>query len=237
MDQTYTLRTHVFNIDSNIIPPSTLSSPRWCLFFSSCVLFFRCWGRTKESIKKDGWHLWYSVACLCLEGFYLSPVSNPEDHPLTACLTVYSQLLPIGLSADCLLCPQSDYALRHDDKGLTKREWENSWYRSRDILMAGSVATSWNLIFIRMKRNSLRLIESWRMPSSRMWRRIDLVWTDVSEECIASIFRVEKFASEEPAWAGGCRVCSFFGGRGVITVSKQVLLRISSVKVILLIII
>jgi hypothetical protein len=31
-----------------------------------------------------------------------------------------------------------------------------------------------------------------------MWRR-DLVWTDVSEERIAFIFRVEKSASEEPA--------------------------------------
>jgi hypothetical protein len=40
-----------------------------------------------------------------------------------------------------------------------------------------------------------------------MWRRVDLVWIDVSEERIASIFRVAKPASEEPAWAGGCR-CS-----------------------------
>jgi hypothetical protein len=40
-----------------------------------------------------------------------------------------------------------------------------------------------------------------------MWRRVDLVdWTDVSEERIASISRVEKSASEEPAWAGGCRL-------------------------------
>jgi hypothetical protein len=30
-----------------------------------------------------------------------------------------------------------------------------------------------------------------------MWRCVDLVWTDVSEERIASIFRVEKSASEE----------------------------------------
>jgi hypothetical protein len=29
-----------------------------------------------------------------------------------------------------------------------------------------------------------------------MWRRVDLVWTDVSEELIASIFRVEKSASD-----------------------------------------
>jgi hypothetical protein len=30
------------------------------------------------------------------------------------------------------------------------------------------------------------------MPSLGMWRRVDLVRTDVSEERVASIFRVEK---------------------------------------------
>jgi hypothetical protein len=40
-----------------------------------------------------------------------------------------------------------------------------------------------------------------KMPSSGVWRRVDVVdWTDVSEDRIASIFRVEKSASEEPAW-------------------------------------
>jgi hypothetical protein len=37
-----------------------------------------------------------------------------------------------------------------------------------------------------------------------MLRCVDLVWTDVSEECIASFFRVEKSASEEPGWTGEC---------------------------------
>jgi hypothetical protein len=37
-----------------------------------------------------------------------------------------------------------------------------------------------------------------------MCRRVDIVWTEVSEERIASIFRVEKSASEEPKRAGGC---------------------------------
>jgi hypothetical protein len=37
----------------------------------------------------------------------------------------------------------------------------------------------------------------WRMPSSGMWRRVDLVWADISEEHIAN---------KEPAWAGGCRL-------------------------------
>jgi hypothetical protein len=49
----------------------------------------------------------------------------------------------------------------------------------------------------------------WRMPSSRMWCHVDLVWTIVSEERIASIFRVEKSTSKEPAtcssWFLACR--------------------------------
>jgi hypothetical protein len=42
-----------------------------------------------------------------------------------------------------------------------------------------------------------------RMPSSGTWCHVDLVRTDVLEERIASIFRVEKYSSKEPAWAGG----------------------------------
>jgi hypothetical protein len=39
-----------------------------------------------------------------------------------------------------------------------------------------------------------------------MWRRVDPVkLTDVSEERIASIFRVEKSAREETAWTGSSR--------------------------------
>jgi hypothetical protein len=41
-----------------------------------------------------------------------------------------------------------------------------------------------------------------------MWSRVDLVWTDVSEERFASIFRAEKSATEELAWAGGRRYSS-----------------------------
>jgi hypothetical protein len=39
-----------------------------------------------------------------------------------------------------------------------------------------------------------------------MWRCVDLVLTNVSEERIASICRVAKFASEALALAGGCRL-------------------------------
>jgi hypothetical protein len=39
-----------------------------------------------------------------------------------------------------------------------------------------------------------------------MWRSVGLVLTDVSEERIASIFRVPKFASEALVLAVGCRL-------------------------------
>jgi hypothetical protein len=54
-------------------------------------------------------------------------------------------------------------------------------------------------------RNTLEDLR-FSMPSSEMWRRVNLVWTDVSDERIASIFRVDKSAIEEPVWAGGCRL-------------------------------
>jgi hypothetical protein len=44
----------------------------------------------------------------------------------------------------------------------------------------------------------------WSMPSSGIWRRVVLVWTDVSEEYISAILRVQKSASEETMWAAGC---------------------------------
>jgi hypothetical protein len=58
-----------------------------------------------------------------------------------------------------------------------------------------------------------------------MWRCVDLVWTDVSEERIASIFRVEKSASEEPARSGGCRQSAGTIFRYVMTCSQVVHLR------------
>jgi hypothetical protein len=32
---------------------------------------------------------------------------------------------------------------------------------------------------------------------------VDLIWADISEEHMTSVFGVEKSVSEEPAWAGG----------------------------------
>jgi predicted transcriptional regulator len=43
-----------------------------------------------------------------------------------------------------------------------------------------------------------------------MWHHVDVVLTDISEECIGSIFRVEgkirKYASEEPVRVGASRL-------------------------------
>jgi hypothetical protein len=47
-------------------------------------------------------------------------------------------------------------------------------------------------------------VKSWRIPFSGVWRCVVLVWTNVLEERIASIFRVEKSASKVTVWAGGC---------------------------------
>jgi hypothetical protein len=43
-----------------------------------------------------------------------------------------------------------------------------------------------------------------------MWRLVDLVWTDVSEERIASIFQVEKSATKKQVWAGGSRLSVYW---------------------------
>jgi hypothetical protein len=79
----------------------------------------------------------------------------------------------------------------------------------RGLFPAGKAAGAWkspltsNILLYNLRFSQRWL---WRMLSSWVGRHGDLVWTDVSEENIASIFRVEKFASEEPAWAGGCRL-------------------------------
>jgi hypothetical protein len=44
------------------------------------------------------------------------------------------------------------------------------------------------------------------MSSSGMWRGVNRATAGVSEERIASIFRVEKSASGKPTSAGGCRL-------------------------------
>jgi hypothetical protein len=59
-------------------------------------------------------------------------------------------------------------------------------------------------VLMNRQHSEIRIRWLWRMPSSGMWRCADVVWTDVSEEPVAPIFRVENSASEEPAWASGC---------------------------------
>jgi hypothetical protein len=51
--------------------------------------------------------------------------------------------------------------------------------------------------WVCLKKFNKQEVNIRRMSSSGMWRRVDLAITDVSEERIASIFMVEKSASEE----------------------------------------
>jgi hypothetical protein len=64
-----------------------------------------------------------------------------------------------------------------------------------------------------------------RMPTSGMCRRVDIVWTHVSEERIASIFKVEKSESEEPAWAGGCRLQRHIPEDGILQSHRREILK------------
>jgi hypothetical protein len=50
-------------------------------------------------------------------------------------------------------------------------------------------------IFVFVAYNLHYRYRSWRMPSSGMWRRVGLLWTNVSEEHVASIFSVEEIVN------------------------------------------
>jgi hypothetical protein len=73
------------------------------------------------------------------------------------------------------------------------------------VLLKGKRISKTTMVVVFYIHESANLELSWRMPSSWMWCHVDLLWTDVSEECIAFIFSVKESASEESAWAGGCR--------------------------------
>jgi hypothetical protein len=72
------------------------------------------------------------------------------------------------------------------------------------------------LVNIKTEKNAV----SWDVA------RVDLVWSDVSEKRIASIFKVEKFASEEPTWAGGYSCWILRSSPKRSTVNKWVMCRI-----------
>jgi hypothetical protein len=86
----------------------------------------------------------------------------------------------------CFWCEIMQFACDHLPKIMSKME-----HGARSDFIKQKM---WKSLFLR------------RVPSSGMWRRVDLVRTDVSEEHVAPIFRLEKSASEEPASAGGCRL-------------------------------
>jgi hypothetical protein len=69
---------------------------------------------------------------------------------------------------------------------ILARVWESNFILSLDVYFTAR--------FTKQKTDGKR-----RKPTSGIWRRVEIVFTDVSEERIASIFRVEsknKSASE-----------------------------------------
>jgi hypothetical protein len=70
-----------------------------------------------------------------------------------------------------------------------------------DITPCSPLTVTW-----RFRGIYYHYFQGWRVSEIRNQHKVGiLVRTDVSEEPIASIFRVEKSSREEPAWAGGCR--------------------------------
>jgi hypothetical protein len=61
--------------------------------------------------------------------------------------------------------------------------------------------TNYELILITPVDVRLQGFAAATIPSSGMWRRVALVRTDVSEECVASIIRVKRIMVLETALA------------------------------------
>jgi hypothetical protein len=104
---------------------------------------------------------------------------------------IWSQCCIINASAHSIMKHGENALLmeRNVNSPARVRHWSHKWVLNRNS---------------NTSCEHLRFSRRWlcRMPSSGVWRRVGVVdWTDVSEDRIASIFRVEKSASEEPAWA------------------------------------
>jgi hypothetical protein len=81
-----------------------------------------------------------------------------------------------------------------------------TWYFKYVVLPNNLYRQAWNsdYAYWEERGRNIRLFtdwsERWRMPSSGIWRRVDLVRTDVSEERVATIFRVGKIREREKCY-------------------------------------
>jgi hypothetical protein len=66
-------------------------------------------------------------------------------------------------------------------------------------------SSPWFLASLKMRI----MLFSWRKQSSGMWRRVDIVLTDVTEERIASFFRVEEKGSTWALAGAGSSLAEF----------------------------
>jgi hypothetical protein len=132
---------------------------------------------------------WHHLSTYCK--YTLSAVThklNVTGHVWVWTVSMYgirSPICPYLSVASCTsLCRPTDIIL--DSVHYVKSTWCTRLYGSYLFSFIHANGYHWK-----------ERMDIWRMPSSGMWRRVDLVWTDVTEEGIAPILRVEKSASEE----------------------------------------
>jgi hypothetical protein len=98
-----------------------------------------------------------------------------------------------------LLCNQASAATETKPQTLRQR-------CGNVLLVRGYDGYQWTV----MGPEDHRVILPWRMPPSVMWRRVYLVWTDVSEESIASIFTLNMEALRSTLYGATAQKTAFF---------------------------
>jgi hypothetical protein len=145
----------------------------------------------------------YQILCSLYRGRHLRRRINP---PLQ-----YEHDLTISMEPNPLWESTSRSATKEflntlwNPKFLFRVHWSQSWARWIHSILIGHISLRLILILYDMRLSQRWL---WTMSSSGMWRCVEFGLTDVSEERIASIFRVEWSASGEQVWAAGCRLQS-----------------------------
>jgi hypothetical protein len=124
----------------------------------------------------------------------ISRLYKSPQHPLNlspaCCIFNSLSLAAVSNSGDSSASQAHVVTIRRISRNITQSAGMGSSLYSLGADQTENTAS--NSPSIKELRFSRRWL--WRMPISGMWRRVVLVWTDVSEERIASIFRIEKSA-------------------------------------------
>jgi hypothetical protein len=152
------------------------------------------------SMVSHGGVLWYAVLKR-LQACASDTVSRKHSKHSAFCLWFTASKLMI------YTVDRIQAAVPTVDGEMLQRTWMEPEYSLVIVRVTNGAMLNWVMFGTESfsHRWCINSVSTWRMSYSGMWRCVDLALTDVSEERIASIFRVEKSASGEPAWAGGCR--------------------------------